>query len=226
MSRKRQRTEAFHPPAGDTYEDPPEDDTHVENLKRIFGQKLYEYLKNLYGAGQLEALQVCTIAYFATMGGVFGCEEFSQDPGMSDGKNAARLLKFALHKEDSLSDTVKIHSPIYDRKKMQRLSFPVPVRLPTDILAAKYQYTPETLGEDLLVKERTLDSPSYTDHIVVRNYRNRIHWSKIAPISLFFDGVSYNKRDSFYGFYIKDARSGEEDLCFAIRALVLTCFSS
>ena len=60
---------------------------------------------------------------------------------------------------------------------------------------------------------------AYLDHPVLNEQVHRLHkhWSDVEVISLFCDGVSYTKRDSFIGFYLRNMRTGAEEMSFVIR---------
>lgn len=196
----------------------------VEQEERIkaeqIGTALFKLLTGLYGSGKLDANYCAEIAwYFSEVGGPC-CETIAVRPDLAV-KNGARQMKFALAKEENLSDIIKVEAPVYDKKTVSRIPYQIPVRLPTAIVAPKHRNSPDLPGEDPLVEEGTLDSPSLTEHIVYKQQKARVHWSKMIPIVLYYDGVGYTKRDSFHGVYMRDLRTMEEHIIFLIRALPL-----
>ena len=70
-----------------------------------------------------------------------------------------------------------------------------------------------------MVESGVMQCGAYRDHPVIKEqiHTHETHWSNVEVLSLFCDGVSYTKRDSFFGLYIRNMRTGIEEMVFVIR---------
>lgn len=216
MALKRARFDDF---ITSGYDSQPVDTQEGPAHEGASGKVLFDYLVGQYASGQMNAVQVCTVSYLHGQAGGQGCESLACEPESAK-SNAARLLKFALAKGDENEDLLEVTTPIFDKRNARRESFQMPVRLPTSILKKACQTIVEPAGPDPLI-DGTLSCPAFLDHPVRKAYMNKLHWSRIRPTSIFFDGVSYTKNDQFYGLYIRDLRTGEEEVVFLVRSLAL-----
>ena len=71
---------------------------------------------------------------------------------------------------------------------------------------------------DPLVESGLMQCEAYREHPVFQEHIPYKHWSNIEVLSLFCDGVSYTKRDSFFGLYVRNMRTGSEAMVFVVRA--------
>ena len=115
-------------------------------------------------------------------------------------------------------NTVSVPTPIFNKKACTRQVVDLPVHLPSTIL--KRDYNPhdyEHIEEDPMLQNGACDVPLYVNHPVMQKNQDK-HWSRKLPVSIFFDGVLYSKRNSFFGFYVRNMRTGIEDMVFIISA--------
>ena len=118
-------------------------------------------------------------------------------------------------------NTVVVKTPIFNRKRCTREIADIPVHLPSTILSRDYSpHDYEHMEKDPMDEDATSDVPLYVNHPVWQKNQDR-HWSRKLPVSIFFDGVLYSKRNSFFGFYVRNMRTGTEDMVFVIRALTV-----
>ena len=131
----------------------------------------------------------------------------------------ARSSSLLLARDYTDPELVYVQTPVMDKVLSSRVSATLPIRLPSAIFEKEYDQThSEPSGEDPLVADNVLDQASFTEHPVVKQNAN-LHWSYILPIAMYFDGVSYTKNDTFWAFYVRNLRTGIQELCILIRTL-------
>ena len=110
-----------------------------------------------------------------------------------------------------------VDTPIHDKKADARCKFSVPMYLPSTEFRKQLlnHQEPATLEDDMLAEL----GPTYVGSLAYRRALEErgLHWSRIIPLSIYFDGVQYSKRDSFHGFYFRDLRKNETCLSFLLR---------
>lgn len=74
---------------------------------------------------------------------------------------------------------------------------------------------------DPIISSGQLDADTFVKHPVVTRKKTTLHYERIRPVSLFCDSAQYTKRDSFFGFYMRDMRTGREFVNFIISSLVM-----
>ena len=70
-----------------------------------------------------------------------------------------------------------------------------------------------------------LDADSFLQHPVHQQNREKLHHSRIRPVSLFCDSALYTKRDSFFGFYMRDMRTKREFVNPCIQAVAKSVYA-
>lgn len=63
---------------------------------------------------------------------------------------------------------------------------------------------------------------NYHQHPVVLQAVEEGFPTRVRPIALYWDGVSYTKNDSFMGFYVTDILTSQKFVSFLLRA-ALSC---
>ena len=82
------------------------------------------------------------------------------------------------------------------------------------------ELAPSAETDPLLVSGQ-LDADTFLHHPVVVQNREKLHYSRIRPVSLFCDSAQYTKRDSFFGFYMRDMRTSREFVSFIVSTLAM-----
>ena len=71
---------------------------------------------------------------------------------------------------------------------------------------------------DSLEDEDTFYHEAYTKHpVTVSAKQFGWHWTRILPFALFWDGVVYSKKDSFWALFARNLRTQEQFLLWIIR---------
>ena len=74
---------------------------------------------------------------------------------------------------------------------------------------------------DPAIASGDLDADSFLHHPVRQTSYKRLHYARVRPVSLFCDGFQYTKRDSAFGFYMRDMRTQREFVNFIVSSLAL-----
>jgi hypothetical protein len=175
----------------------------------------YKYLTDRFiEARPWNAIDVTTIAFYATQCGATGLEHLALPPTEAASKYASAKVYGCLKKTFPEPEVQQVTVPTYNRRTCIRSETSVPCRLPHMMdLAVPVSDTSEI---DPLIESEHLNQDSFIQHDVVRANRG-LQWQQVRPVSLFFDGVAFSKRDSFFGFYVRCLRTNVEEVCFIIR---------
>ena len=106
--------------------------------------------------------------------------------------------------------------PMYDKISSRRILADVPMSLAhhklESIPEARAGYDDDNFGDAFW-------SSAYDRHSVRHDaLAAGIPETNIRPVALYWDGVKYTNHDSFYGFYFRDLKSGQQFLAFLVRA--------
>ena len=180
----------------------------VKESEIAMGDKLLEFLERKVLSGQLTAVDMCVVAHYVTGSGGKGLEDFDMDPATAE-KHASEHCELILGKKFKKTNLRNLEVPAYTKKGCMRTKMNIAVRLPSVILAEKY--------DDLNHVEPAGADPSilsiYGSHPVVKKgLETGIHWSRILALALYWDGVKYTSRDSFVGIFMTDYRTMEPAL--------------
>lgn len=167
------------------------------------------------GGAICNAVWIAKLCHWISKAGLEGLEDLALSPETAP-KHASDKLKILLSKDYHDPELVFINTPVMDKRLSTRVSTQIPIRLPSAIFNSE-QIKNEPPGPDPLLAENLLDQESFTKHPVVQANKE-LHWSRIIPIAMYFDGVSYTKHDSFWAFYVRNLRTGVQELCILIRA--------
>ena len=74
---------------------------------------------------------------------------------------------------------------------------------------------------DPVIASGDIDADSFLHHPVRQAKYKKLHYKRIRPVSLFCDSFLYTKRDSAFGFYMRDMRTQREFVNFIVSSLAL-----
>ena len=131
-------------------------------------------------------------------------------------RNSSKHLKLVLGREYKAPDLYYVKSALYNKKAAARISEQVPIHLPSEIFSKELggQAQPTSSDETECSGSR-FQCKAWRDHEVRRS--SSIHWSKIIPCSLYWDGFLYGVRESAVGVYIRNLRTDAQYLVAILR---------
>ena len=182
-----------------------------------FGKQLREHLLQKHMTStDMPAVDVCTIAYFATMSGTIGVEDISLDPNSSDlDRHASDHIRLILARDNHDPKLYYVSCPIYNKTAQRRDSMSLPIRLPTEILADDYAESDRNIDESVCDRDW---HPAFAQHpVVTRSLSNGVPWQIILPLALYWDGICYTTRENVLVFTIQDLRTLRRHIVFIIR---------
>lgn len=217
MALKRARLEdSYQDPFHDSLQDSDVQDD-VNASASDAAQQLRKMVTALWASGFLDAATIVTLCYYITNAGAAGVSDFSLHPSNAT-KHGGTHLKLVLGRTYERPVQHDVETPIYDKIMCARTSTQIPMRLPTQCLAEECSDVlskPEPSGEDTCVHAGI---EKYKSHPVVqRAMRDNVHWSRVIPVAIYFDGVQYSKRDSFMVLQTRNLRTNESHLTCVIR---------
>jgi hypothetical protein len=124
-------------------------------------------------------------------------------------QNATRHVNTVLTKNFELPELDFIETPGYDKISSCRTTFGTPVQYVHKKLNTLYTDIPMPTGDDIFAESL----PSFRDHPVRKAaLQNGVHWSRIVPLAICWDGVRHNKKENFEGMQFHDLRTKQRYL--------------
>lgn len=180
----------------------------------LAGRALRKHLIEQVVSGVMSAEQCGILCCKITAAGGVGVSDIAVEPG--NGKNSSRKFNATVNAEYRLPSLDYVETPLMLKKSCRRVTRPMPVRYAHRALAEDYVGHVEPTGDDPFVHEK------WANHPVRRRAASLgIHWSRILPIQMYFDGVQYSSRDQFHGFFATNLRTGKQYLQFAQRGVAV-----
>ena len=185
--------------------------------KEEAGKELWRLLVLEYAGRQISATLVTAIAYWATQSGPIGVEDLAVDPKLAH-KDRNDYLKLAIGKHYKDPDLFYCKAPAYEKYANRRQLIDLPVQLPSVIFKQELAKAPdisELPAEDPAFPN--YNCPKLRDHEVWNSQKAQMmHWSRVIPCGLYWDGVQYTKRDSFHAMYLLNLRTSEKHVIFVV----------
>jgi len=179
------------------------------------GAQFCDWLTRKYAAGEYTAADICTIAWHHKQSGGHGLDHLALHPD-SAAKNGERHVKKALGGRVCPSKLFEFDVPKYNKNASRREVAPVPVQLLHVKLHEEYCDHEDPVGS--MEDEDTFYHEAYTKHpVTVSAKQFGWHWTRILPFALFWDGVVYSKKDSFWALFARNLRTQEQFLLWIIR---------
>jgi hypothetical protein len=177
------------------------------------GKMLREILERNVLAGKITSVDLAILAYYSTLAGAVGLEDYSVNPKQAE-KHGAEHVELILAQKYERPNIKLIEVPANSKKSTIRETMMCPIRLPSQILSENYKNAThiEPPGSDASVVSLFQEHP-----IVKRGLEMGMHWSRILGVVLYTDGVKYTTRDSFVGFFMTDYRTMHMYLCALFR---------
>ena len=182
-------------------------DAEVADISHAAGVSLRKELLTSYAQGKMPATQVSLLAHYVTEAGGCGVEDIGIPPSRERGH--AEHLNAILARECSLPDLYGVSTPLFAKASCRREQEQVLVNLPTRALA---QSVVEVSGpaNDF--------GPQFDTHpAVVRARLAGLQDHQIRPIGLYWDGVLYNRKQTFCAMYFVDFKTGVMHLAWLVR---------
>ena len=163
------------------------------------GAELRDFLIGKHVAGDMPAADICKIAYWHAASGGVGLDDLSYSPQQAD-RHGNEHIRGVLNRTYQAPDLEYVDDvPIHDKHASRRTTTPIPIRLASATLARDYAALPDVPAAMLQADQHE----AYEKHpVVVQAPDDAI----LVPVSLYWDGVMYSKRDSVLAFYFRDLR--------------------
>lgn len=188
--------------------------TLQETNRQRAGEDLRRYLLEKFCIEGMPGSEVATLAYHITRAGGQGLEDLALN-ATSAVKNGHRHVKKhagKIYPEVGL-DFVKC--PMYKKRDSQRVVEEVPIYLPS---TAFQKYITQDMVDNTAEFDKIVgDLDAYWDHPLVKAAKAEGIKRHVRPIALYWDGVVYTKKDSFFAFYVTDILSTQKFLSFLLR---------
>ena len=168
--------------------------------------------------GSLSTYTVVTAAFVGEL-----CDLISAAGGIGvadlatlDRANASKYLKLRLGREYEAPGLYYVNTPLYNKKVAGRVSEKIPIHLPSDIFSREMEdhNDPASSIEPASSSSR-FHCKAWVDSEVRKS--SNLHWSRIIPCSLYWDGFAYGVRESAEGVYIRNLRTNEPFLVAILR---------
>ena len=118
----------------------------------------------------------------------------------------------------SMTQNLSTQTFHYTTKNNQRVEQRVPVHLPSRILSHNFKDFKEPMGPVVPALESArLDCARWRQHSVRQKFEGKYHWSRIVPGALYWDGVQFQNRDSFFCVCLRDLRTNTSHVCIILR---------
>jgi len=165
--------------------------------------------------GEWNGHDVAVLSWWHTETNGVGLEDFAMHPDQAD-RHANEFIKRALGREVADPDLIPIAVPLYDKYTCVRSTREIPFKS-LHLEFAKNPPNPPSA-------EMTEDLPkSFLQHPVrVKALQAGFEENQIRPISFYQDGVAFNQKETFEGFFIKDLYTGTAYLQALVR-MQLSC---
>lgn len=132
-----------------------------------------------------------------------------------------RLIKHILAKEFKDPQLTNIDVPVFNKKACQRDKVSTPMHLPSAIFEDQTGIFTDSNALDTVEPKELQDKyrcQAWVDHPV--KVQSTCHWSRIIPVSLYWDAAQYTIRDSYFGMFIRNLRTGDQELIFIISCML------
>lgn len=184
------------------------------DYRAAIGKQYRAWSVGKHVSGEMNAVFMCSMAYFHTESGGVGLEDFSIKIECVE-KHASEHCKMILAREFSRPDLFNLKAPLYCKKDAHREMIDIPMRVAHATLDSAHDHHEDS---DVIDMPSQFWHNAYINHPVVRRELSKgTHWTRILPIALYWDGVKYTTRDSFVGFYFRDLRTGKQYLAMLVR---------
>lgn len=125
-------------------------------------------------------------------------------------------IKLLLGREFGDPDLDYVSAPMYCKKSASRTSTRLAVQLPSKLFKDEFEnHIEPTTDREPDESQCNFDCEAWATNSV--RAQSSLHWSRIKPCSLYVDGVQYVVRESFQGMYLRDLRTGIQNLLCIIR---------
>ena len=153
--------------------------------------------------------ELCNLITNAGGGGV-------ADLACSKAHNSSRHLKLVLGREYHDPDLHYVATAAYDKKSASRASVKVPTHLPSQIFSRELEgHVEPTSSTEPLSSSSRFQCKAWLESEVRKS--SDLHWSRIIPCSLYWDGFVYGVRESAVGVYIRNLRTNVQYLVAILR---------
>ena len=170
------------------------------------GKELRKFLWMAYlTSANVDAKFLGHLAWHITKCGGQGVEDFVVNPTSDMGH--ARI-KLVLGREFDDPELDYYSCPIHDKKSDQRSEARMPIQLPSKIFDRNFKDFREPKEPVEPASETAkLECERWRGHEIRKEYGSRLHWSRIVPAALYWDGVQFQNRDNFFTICIRDLRT-------------------
>ena len=184
------------------------------------GKSLRKFLWMSYLTGQsVDAGFLGHLAWHIRECGGQGVDDFAVNPKSDMGHARIKLL---LGREFDDPELHYVNTSLHDKKNNQRIEHRVPIRLPSTIFSRSFEdFQEPALITEPIEETARFDCVRWHEHSVKRKAdAANVHWSKIIPGALYWDGVEFTNRDNFFTICLRDLRSNVSHALIILRRLL------
>ena len=185
------------------------------------GKRLRDIFVKKLASGSFTAEELVEICWYHSISCGLGCDDLMVNPEHAH-RNGSQHIKRALALTHELAKTEPVRVPAYSKIACTRMTSDIACQRPKQRMHDDYMGVVDAAGDDPLVGIGFSDFENHPARI--RALAQGIHWSKIIPIAMYWDGVRYTKHENFEAFYWQDLRTQVRYLGFVtLRADMCQC---
>ena len=166
-----------------------QEQNHVDHGAAL---RKYLWLSHL-SSKSVDATFLAELAWHITKAGGRGVEDLGACPGSTHGCDRIRFLLGHEFKDPKLH---YVNVPLFNKHTSERVETDIPIHLPSAIFEEQFSSDVSSDTQSSATEE-PVNSRKRQDHPVRRRHTSLVHWSRIRPVSLYWDGVQYTQRDTF-----------------------------
>ena len=189
----------------------------MRDIHDAAGKHLRKFLWMSYLTGSaVDASFLGHLAWHIRESGGRGVDEFAVNPNSNMGHAKIKLL---LGREFEDPELHYVTTALHDKKNDQRIETKIPIRLPSSILSRSFKDFQEPASSHEPIPDTArFDCVKWHEHTVKRRAdAANVHWSRIVPASLYWDGVEITNRDNFFTICLRDLRSNVSTAMIILR---------
>ena len=137
--------------------------------------------------------------------GGHGVDDFAVNPNSNMGHAKIKLL---LGREFDDPDLTYPSTVLHDKKTDQRIEARIPIHVPSKIFERNFKdFEQPTETAEPATDVVRFDCARWRDHSIRKASEGKVHWSRVVPAALYWDGVEFQNRDSFFTICVRDLRA-------------------
>ena len=185
-------------------------------------EALRHFLISSYTLGKhVDGAFVAELCWHITKVGGKGVQDFAVNPKNGNAsKNGNALIKHILARDFKDPDLVDVAAPFWNKTACHRDTSSVPMHLPSRIFTDQFEHTEtpvQTTVEPKEVEDKYRCTAWLNHPVKTQSTRD---WTRCIPGSLYWDAAQYTVRDNFFGMFIRNLRTGNQELIFIVSCIL------